>query len=92
LTGVVHAEAIASPTHFCRIAGARETAVGGRRFCATIEDVIATVAFLIVLEAGIDEILTVTVVDTVFHGHMRGVSVTGPREGATVDIIPTDER
>lgn len=76
MAGPIHAEAIASTANFCRIPGARETTVGGRSFCATVEDVIATVTFLIILKAGIDEIFVAAKGDTIFHSHVRGIGIT----------------
>lgn len=89
MTRPVHAEAIASTTHFCRSTGTRETTVGGSRFCATVKDVIATVTLLIILKASIDKIFGTTEGDAVFHGHVSGISITGPRESAALDIVPT---
>jgi hypothetical protein len=92
LAGPVHAKAIASTTDFCRVTGTRETTVGGGSLRATIDDVISTVTFLTILEAGIDEIFIATEGDTVFHGHVCGVGITIPCESTALDIIPTQGR
>ena len=92
MAGPVHAKTIASTTHFRRVTGAGETTVGGRCFCTTIDDVIATVTFLIILEAGVDEIFSGTEGDAVFHGHVCGIGIAGPGESTALDIIPTHER
>lgn len=92
MTGPVHAKAIASTTDFRRITSARETAVRRCGLCAAIEDIIATVAFLIIFEASIDEIFSVTKRDAVFHGHVHGVGITAPCESAAADIISAYER
>lgn len=89
---MVHTETIASTTYLGGIAGARETAVGSRRFCAAIEDEITAETLLIPFETSVVVVLTVTEGDATFHGHVCGAGVTGPRESSTLNIIPTDER
>lgn len=76
MAGPIHAEAIASAAYFCGISGARETTVGGGSFCATIDNIIATVTFLIIFEAGVDEIIITAVGDAIFHSHVRGIGIT----------------
>ena len=91
-TGVVYAEAIPSTTHFGGISGTRETAVGGLRFCTTVDDEITAVTFLVPLEASVVVILTVAEVDTTFNGHARGIDIRGPRESPALNVIPTHEQ
>ena len=88
----VHTEAIATATHFGGVPGARETTVGGRRFCATVSDVITAVTFLVPLEASVGVISTVAEIDAIFHGHVRGIDIGGPYESSTSNIIPVHEQ
>ena len=89
---MVHTEAIASTTYLVSITGARETAVGGGCLCATVDDVVAAVTFLIPFETGVVEILTVTEVDTVFDGHVRGTGIGGACESSTRNVIPAEKQ
>jgi len=89
---MVHTETIASTTHLGSIAGARETAVGGGRFCAAIDNEITAETLLIPFETSVVEVLTVTESDAIFHGHVCGAGVTGSCESSALNIIPTDER
>ena len=88
-TGEVHTKAIASATHLGGIAGARETAVGGRRLCVAVDDVVTTVAFLIPLDTSVDVTQAVTVANAALHGHVRSAGISGGCESSALDIIPT---
>lgn len=90
-TGGVHAKAIASTTHFGGITGTREAAVGGRGYCATVDNVVAAIALLIPLETSIDVTLAVAEADTTFDRHVRGASIGGGCESAALNIISVYE-
>ena len=72
------------------ITGARETAVGGRGFCATVDDNITAVTLLEPLKTGIVVTATVTKVNTIFDGHVYGAGISSRNEGSALNVIPTD--
>ena len=91
-TGVIHAETIASTTYFGGVTSARETAIGRRGHCATIDDEIATVTLLVPLETGVVVISTVAEVNTVFHGHVCSAGISGSGESSALNVIPAGGR
>ena len=91
MAGVVHAEAIASTTYLSGVTGARETAIGGCGFCATIDDKIAAPALLVPLQTSVVVVATVTKFNATFHGHVRCAGISGTRESPALNIIPADK-
>ena len=88
----VHAEAIVTTTHFGGIPGARETAVGELRCCATIVDLMTAVTFLGPLEASDRVTSIVAEVDTILHSHVRGTDIRGPCESSALNVIPGHDK